>query len=106
MTIKLTPPEWRKLVELADKADIGVRPYVRARALRQPLKPRQVRDKRTPTMIAAAAVLAALARELRELAGAMEADGSTGPSPATLSRLGDEAHAAGIGLIGATSDAA
>lgn len=106
VTIKLTPPEWHKLAALADRADMGVRPYVRARALRRPLKPRQVRDKRTPAMIAAAAVLAALSRDLRELAGAMEADSRAHPSAATLLRLGDEAHAAGVGLIGATSDAA
>lgn len=106
VTVKLTPREWSQVVELARKAGVGVRPYVRARALRQTPKPRQVHDARAPATFAAAAVLAGLARELRELAGAMEADGSTGPSPATLARLGDEAHAAGVGLIRAASDAA
>lgn len=107
VTIKLTPPEWRKLVELARKADLGVRPYMRARALHQRPSRRKVRDdKRAPAMLAVAAVLAALARDLRELAEAMEADSKAHPSATTLSRLGGQAHDAGMRLIGATSDAA
>lgn len=103
VSIKLTPREWAEVGALADKAGVGVCLYVRARALRRPPKPRQVRDRRAPALLAAAATLASLARELRELA---EADGKGEPSPATLSRLGDEAHAAGVRLIEAASDAA
>lgn len=106
LTVKLTPPEMRRLTELAREADSDVRPYVRARALRRPPKRRKVHDRRAPAMFAAASVLAALARDLRELAGAIETDSRAHPSVPKLLRLGDEAHAAGLGLIGAASDAA
>lgn len=105
VAVNVSAVEWQELRAIAAEAEMPVRQYMRTRALGHRIAPRRSADRMSSAAFEAAAALAALARELSELAEAVAAGTLDRPSPQVLGQLAERAHVAGLGIFGAAPDA-
>lgn len=105
VAVNVSAEEWRELKAIAAEAEMPVRKYMRTRALGHRITPRRSADRVSPAAFEAAAALAALARELSELAEAVATGALDRPSPQVLAQLAERAHVAGLCIFGAAPDA-